>query len=205
MSYYIVSNELYHHGILGQKWGVRRYQNPDGSLTAAGREQYAKQVSNEIIKAHNRGYRNNESPVDRITSTKFYKGMLSKMDTYDPETKKKYIDDCNRLTKKLSSSNNEKNRQDANGVFNSMAKSLGDKNYKKAQDLVYEELGSKYGNKRIPGTPFTIADSLCIMLTENAYGEELRHARIALRDALNDAELEAENERAMKEWKINKL
>ena len=29
--------ELYHHGILGQKWGVRRYQNSDGSLTEAGK------------------------------------------------------------------------------------------------------------------------------------------------------------------------
>ena len=204
MNYYIVSNELYHHGILGQKWGVRRYQNPDGSLTAAGRERYAKQVSNEIIKAHNRGYRSNESPSDKIRNTKFYKDMLSKMDTYDAKTNKKYISDCNRLTKKLSSNNSENNRQDANDLFNSMRSSLGNRNYNKAQDLIYEELGSKYGNKRIPGTPFTIVDALCGMLTENAYGEELMQARTVLQSALNDAELEAEYERATKEWKIKK-
>lgn len=33
-------NELYHYGVEGMKWGVRRYQNEDGSLTALGREHY---------------------------------------------------------------------------------------------------------------------------------------------------------------------
>ena len=37
--------ELYHHGVKGMKWGVRRYQNEDGTLTAAGKKRAAKQES----------------------------------------------------------------------------------------------------------------------------------------------------------------
>lgn len=32
-----MSDYIYHHGIKGQKWGVRRYQNPDGTLTSMGK------------------------------------------------------------------------------------------------------------------------------------------------------------------------
>ena len=39
------SEELAHHGIRGMKWGVRRFQNKDGSLTAAGKKRYGKKVS----------------------------------------------------------------------------------------------------------------------------------------------------------------
>lgn len=37
-----MSNELWHHGILGMKWGVRRFQNKDGSLTETGKKRVAK-------------------------------------------------------------------------------------------------------------------------------------------------------------------
>lgn len=42
MGYYYICNGdvLYHHGIKGQKWGVRRFQNKNGSLTPAGKERY---------------------------------------------------------------------------------------------------------------------------------------------------------------------
>ena len=41
-----MNNELYHHGILGQKWGVRRFQNEDGSLTPEGEKRYSESLSN---------------------------------------------------------------------------------------------------------------------------------------------------------------
>ena len=48
-----MTNELYHHGVRGQKWHVRRWQNEDGSLTPAGRIHYGYGTINQYKKNPN--------------------------------------------------------------------------------------------------------------------------------------------------------
>lgn len=59
-------SHLYHHGIKGQKWGVRRFQNANGSLTNAGRSRYL-DGDGSLTKAgkspYNHGNNSNPKPV----------------------------------------------------------------------------------------------------------------------------------------------
>ena len=67
--------ELYHYGIKGQKWGVRRYQNPNGSLTPAGKERQNKTVASNkeatVVKG-TRLYRVSANEKSDASSDKMY-------------------------------------------------------------------------------------------------------------------------------------
>lgn len=51
---------LVHHGILGQKWGVRRFENPDGTLTEAGKKRYYQKDKYGFDRLTKEGYKYNE-------------------------------------------------------------------------------------------------------------------------------------------------
>lgn len=65
------TNYLEHHGIKGQKWGSRRFQNEDGTLTAEGRDRYGVGESNAQSQFHLRDKkRNPASPMNNKLKTK---------------------------------------------------------------------------------------------------------------------------------------
>ena len=56
-----LDNALKHYGIMGMKWGVRRYQNPDGTLTEAGLKRRAKRDNKAAAKSQKTAVKNRKS------------------------------------------------------------------------------------------------------------------------------------------------
>lgn len=103
-----MENNLSHHGIKGMKWGRRRYQNEDGSLTPAGKARVSKQyrkiskaVNRDVRKKYNSMYVNaynkaadymNGGGIDKFNKTqrKKYGENYAKRDGYESDYQKEF-------------------------------------------------------------------------------------------------------------------
>lgn len=81
--------ELYHHGILGQRWGIRRFQNADGTLTTAGKKRYSGDSVDSNTsekKAKGRGVTKSRTRIDQMSDDEL-RARISRL-----ELEKKYSD-----------------------------------------------------------------------------------------------------------------
>ena len=79
------NNTLAHHGVLGMKWGVRRYQNPDGSLTTAGERRY----STGSPKRQKRVAARDKKKIDNLKVKDRMKEVTAKQKAYRKQEKEK--------------------------------------------------------------------------------------------------------------------
>ena len=106
---YCADDELQNHGIRGMKWGIRRYQNKDGSLTAAGKKRYEAEMAK--VKAETRKARNEQrvqKKFSKIDEAKQKLEELKKANRAPEEAAKKAKEDA----KKAKSDAKDKEKQE---------------------------------------------------------------------------------------------
>lgn len=209
-----MEHELYHYGILGMKWGIRRFQNKDGSLTAAGRKRYlgnngkakleedVSQINAKIAKLQSKNPSTKiQSEIDFLNKMK--SGLLKNVDDSDIQKGKEYADDLKKmsmldiidtemhLTKGTDLSDDDTDIPDKN-------KKLVEENNTKADDLALKTYKGLDANKAIDtvvnrlheqlGGPDQVDDPELLGLVLMEEGDLLKRAGFnSVDDILNNA------------------
>lgn len=114
-NYIIKDGELYHWGIKGQKWGKRRYQNPDGTLTPEGEKRYARK---EALKGKRDDVKNRQTMSDQELRAKVNRLQMEK------QLRELTDEECNRgrtATKKWMSRVGNKSYETAEKIVSNAA------------------------------------------------------------------------------------
>lgn len=81
-------SDIMHYGVIGMKWGIRRYQNPDGTLTELGKKRFAESQKRLISEGSKDNSRVHQKDYTLKKGTKFYRLA----DPNEPvDTKRKYV------------------------------------------------------------------------------------------------------------------
>lgn len=107
-SYCIIHDDsLCHHGILGQKWGIRRYQNADGSLTAQGKKRYHASSVKEMSKDSKRIYGSDKKIAKTLyKANESYKRSNDPFDKHDEYVEKQLAERRYRNAEKIFNKSN---------------------------------------------------------------------------------------------------
>lgn len=95
--YKINTGELYHHGILGQKWGIRRYQNPDGTLTEEGKARLEKYRDKKIKKVEKEYMLSEIKRDNALTRVGENSSWAANINIRYNKKGEKYLEEINRL------------------------------------------------------------------------------------------------------------
>lgn len=140
----VSSNTLEHHGILGMKWGVRRFQNKDGSLTSAGKKRkLVNEHKNETEKKrenrHDRAARASQRDADDLRKHGYTKEADAVQKVADRQREKANAK-REKAARKQEKISNRKLAREVGRIYKEESK----KEYTKAVDKLEKYTGKKY-------------------------------------------------------------
>ena len=141
MEVFEMNNEIYlqHHGVKGQKWGVRRYQNKDGSLTQAGKaRQKSSSASSSKSSSDTPSYKKMsnaqlQKKIDRLNLEANYRAAVAKDAAANTSKGKAYV---SKLTDTVINKSIE-------GLGEAVKKTVSDSVSKAATDAIRNATSSK--------------------------------------------------------------